>query len=97
MKPTLDISSAVTLPAAIGVQEALIKKSPKKFYRPPYVGVRGWRFLQNDDLRTADREFEFGRMKTRIVCGEIESKVCVFWKRLKFQPPLQHLKVPTPF
>ena len=33
---------AVTIPAAIGVQEALIKKSPKKFYRPPYVGVRGW-------------------------------------------------------
>jgi hypothetical protein len=33
---------AVIVPAAIGVQEALIKKSPKKFYRPPYVGVRGW-------------------------------------------------------
>lgn len=33
---------AVTVPTAIGVQEALIKKSPKKFYRPPYVGVRGW-------------------------------------------------------
>ena len=33
---------AVTVPAAIGVQEALIKASPKKFYRPPYVGVRGW-------------------------------------------------------
>ena len=33
---------AVTVPAAIGVQEALIKTSPKKFYRPPYVGVRGW-------------------------------------------------------
>ena len=33
---------AVTIPAAIGVQEALIRKSPKKFYRPPYVGVRGW-------------------------------------------------------
>ena len=33
---------AVTLPAAIGIQEMLIKKSPKKFYRPPYVGVRGW-------------------------------------------------------
>ena len=33
---------AVTVPAAIGIQEALIKKSPKKFYRPPYVGVRGW-------------------------------------------------------
>ena len=33
---------AVTIPAAIGIQEALIKKAPKKFYRPPYVGVRGW-------------------------------------------------------
>ena len=33
---------AVTVPAAIGIQEMLIKKSPKKFYRPPYVGVRGW-------------------------------------------------------
>ena len=33
---------AVTVPAAIGIQEMLIEKSSKKFYRPPYVGVRGW-------------------------------------------------------
>jgi hypothetical protein len=33
---------AVVIPAAIGIQEMLVKKSPKKFYRPPYVGVRGW-------------------------------------------------------
>lgn len=33
---------AVTIPAAIGTQEMLIKKSPRKFYRPAYVGVRGW-------------------------------------------------------
>lgn len=33
---------AVWMPAAIGVQEALIEASPKKFYRPPYVGVKGW-------------------------------------------------------
>lgn len=33
---------AVTVPAAIGIQEMLIKKAPKKFYRPPYVGVSGW-------------------------------------------------------
>jgi len=33
---------AVTIPAAIGVQAALIEANPKKFYRPPYVGVRGW-------------------------------------------------------
>ena len=33
---------AVTVPAAIGIQEALVKAAPEKFYRPPYVGVRGW-------------------------------------------------------
>jgi hypothetical protein len=33
---------AVTIPAAIGVQAALIESDPKKFYRPPYVGVSGW-------------------------------------------------------
>jgi hypothetical protein len=33
---------AVMIPAAIGIQEMLIEASPKKFYRPPYVGVRGW-------------------------------------------------------
>ena len=33
---------AVTIPAAIGVQAALIEANPKKFYRPPYVGPAGW-------------------------------------------------------
>jgi len=33
---------AVTVPAAIGIQEMLIERNPEKFYRPPYVGVNGW-------------------------------------------------------
>ena len=33
---------AVVIPAAIGVQAALIEQSPKRFYRPPYVGHAGW-------------------------------------------------------
>ena len=45
---------AVTIPAAIGIQEMLIKKSPKKFYRPPYVGVRGW--VGIEVARISDRE-----------------------------------------
>ena len=45
---------AVTLPAAIGVQAALIKASPEKFYRPPYVGVRGWIGVELD--RVDDEE-----------------------------------------
>ena len=41
---------AVTVPAAIGIQEMLIAKSTKKFYRPPYVGVRGWVGIEVDQV-----------------------------------------------
>ena len=41
---------AVTLPAAIGVQAPLIKADPQKFYRPPYVGVRGWIGVELDQV-----------------------------------------------
>jgi hypothetical protein len=33
---------AVVIPAAIGIQEMLIERSPEKFYKPPYVGGSGW-------------------------------------------------------
>lgn len=33
---------AVWIPAPPGFQEAMIAAEPKKFYRPPYVGVKGW-------------------------------------------------------
>ena len=33
---------AVTMPAAIGIQAMLIEQSPKKFYKPKYVGAAGW-------------------------------------------------------
>jgi len=33
---------AIWIPAAPGVQGALIKAAPETFFRPPYVGVRGW-------------------------------------------------------
>jgi hypothetical protein len=32
----------VWLPAPLGEQEALVKADPARFFRPPYVGVRGW-------------------------------------------------------
>ncbi len=41
---------AVWIPAAIGIQEMLIKRAPKKFYRPPYVGVRGWVGIELDQV-----------------------------------------------
>src|SRR5260221_11959017 len=45
---------AVTVPAAIGIQEMLITKAPKKFYRPPYVGCRGWIGIEVD--RVSDKD-----------------------------------------
>ena len=33
---------AVWVPAPPGAQQILIRSSAKKYFRPPYVGVRGW-------------------------------------------------------
>jgi hypothetical protein len=33
---------AVWLPVPLGVQELLVEGSPDTFFRPPYVGARGW-------------------------------------------------------
>lgn len=33
---------AVWLPVPPGIQTMLIEASPEKFFKPPYVGVRGW-------------------------------------------------------
>jgi hypothetical protein len=33
---------ALWLPAAAGVQAALIEEAPEIYFRPPYVGVSGW-------------------------------------------------------
>ena len=49
-----DSHIAVVIPAAIGVQAALIEQSPKKFYRPPYVGHAGWVGIELP--RVSDRE-----------------------------------------
>jgi hypothetical protein len=33
---------SVWLPAGLGAQEALVESDPERFFRPPYVGHRGW-------------------------------------------------------
>jgi len=33
---------SVWLPAALGAQEALTESDPSRYFRPPYVGHRGW-------------------------------------------------------
>jgi len=47
---------AVVVPAPIGVQQALIEASPKKYYKPPYVGGAGWVGVELP--RVSDRELK---------------------------------------
>ncbi len=44
---------AVWLPAPMGFQETLIESAPETYFKPPYVGGRGWVGIElnqvNDD------------------------------------------------
>jgi len=48
---------AVWLPAPAGMQTMLIEASPEKFFKPPYVGVRGWVGIELP--RISDEELAF--------------------------------------
>lgn len=45
---------AVMIPAAPGLQAMLIQTAPEIYYKPPYVGVRGWVGIDLD--RIGDEE-----------------------------------------
>jgi hypothetical protein len=49
---------AVWLPARAGLQEALVEEDPDRFFRPPYVGHKGWIGVRTD-----------GRPDWKIVAG----------------------------
>ncbi len=61
---------AVWIPAAPGVQEALIEEDPETYFRPPYVGPSGWVGVElskvdDDQLGALIREaFRFIELKS---------------------------------
>lgn len=48
---------AVWLPAPSGVQEMLMAQASEKYFKPPYVGVRGW--IGVELTRVSDKDLEF--------------------------------------
>ena len=48
---------AVWLPAPPGVQGMLIDSDPETFFKPPYVGVRGWIGIELASISDDDLEF----------------------------------------
>jgi hypothetical protein len=47
---------AIWLPAAEGVQAMLMEANPGAFFRPPYVGVRGWVGIELSEVKDAELE-----------------------------------------
>jgi hypothetical protein len=48
---------AVWLPVPPGVQTTLIEASPEIYFKPPYVGVRGWVGIELDQISDEDLSF----------------------------------------
>ncbi len=48
---------AVWLPAPPGAQKALIDSAPRTFFKPPYVGVRGWVGIELKNIDDEDLTF----------------------------------------
>lgn len=78
---------AVWIPAAPGVQEMLVSTFPKKYFRPPYVGVKGWIGIElaavdDDELAThigeAWRLISPKKCATRSPSKPTESRDCRF-------------------
>jgi hypothetical protein len=45
---------AVWIPAAQGLQSLLIKEKPRTYFKPPYVGVRGWIGVELENISDED-------------------------------------------
>ena len=48
---------AVWLPVPSGFQATLIEKDPETFFKPPYVGVRGWIGIELNRISDQDLTF----------------------------------------
>jgi hypothetical protein len=56
---------SVWLPAPLGLQETLVESDPDRFFRPPYVGHKGWIGVVLDPKRPAKADW-------KLVAGLVE-------------------------
>jgi len=54
---------AVWVPAPPGAQATLIDTAPDIYFKPPYVGARGWVGIELDRISDADLAFHIGAPK----------------------------------
>jgi len=51
---------AVWIAAQPGLQPSLIKSDPKSYFKPPYVGVRGWLGIELERISDEDLAAHIG-------------------------------------
>jgi hypothetical protein len=66
---------AVWIPVAAGLQPVLIESDPKKFFHPPYVGVRGWVGIELSEIDDDELESLLREAWKLIAPKELQSKV----------------------
>ena len=64
---------AVWIPAPPGVQPMLIQSSPETFFKPLYVGVRGWVGIELECISDEDLAFHI-REAWRLVAKKLKTK-----------------------
>jgi hypothetical protein len=64
---------AVWVPAEPGIQERLITSDPGTYFRPPYVGVKGWVGIELE--RVSDEELaEHVLVAWRLITGKSKAR-----------------------
>jgi hypothetical protein len=66
---------AVWCPAPLGMQAILIEAEPKKFYKPPYVGVRGWIGINLNQIRDEELASHLSQAWRMIAPKKLQTEV----------------------
>jgi hypothetical protein len=64
---------AVWIPAVPGVQKALMRSSSAKYFRPRFVGVRGWVGIELDQVGNDELAFQLLKAWRLTVSAEYQS------------------------
>jgi hypothetical protein len=74
---------AVWLPVPSGFQSTLIESAPQTYFKPPYVGTRGWVGIELDQVKDQDLIYHIQvaweliapkRLLAKVIADEVSSK-----------------------
>ncbi|MEG9436248.1 MmcQ/YjbR family DNA-binding protein [Edaphobacter sp. HDX4] len=64
---------AVWVPAESGAQQSLIRTAPKTYFKPPYVGVRGWVGIELAEIDDEGLALHLVRAWRHCATGKLQS------------------------